>query len=225
MLHPRALAGVWDHSDFRRDKTGRLRRTAQFVAGTTYGGRAEAERLIFRVRAIHDRVGGQLPDGTPYSANDPDLLSWVHVAEASSFLAGYLRYRDPAFPAAEQDRYFDETALVAEMLGARDVPRSRRAVDAYLRAVRLELRADDRTRTVAAALLDQPSGNPLLLPVGKLLTGAAIDLLPPWAREMHNYRLPELGRPPLRAGAQGIGRVLRWALTDGSAKRARARVA
>lgn len=91
MLHPGALAGVWDHSDFRKDMLGRLRGTARFIAGTTYGDRAEAEALIAHVQRIHDRVSGELPDGRPYSANDPDLLTWVHVAEVSAFLAAYLR--------------------------------------------------------------------------------------------------------------------------------------
>jgi len=63
MLHPGALAGVWDHSDFRRDMRGRLQRTARFIAGTTYGDRAEAQALIDRVRGIHDQVAGALPDG------------------------------------------------------------------------------------------------------------------------------------------------------------------
>uniref|UniRef100_UPI0025F0C1A6 oxygenase MpaB family protein n=1 Tax=Phenylobacterium sp. TaxID=1871053 RepID=UPI0025F0C1A6 len=91
MLHPAALAGVWDHSDFRKDMLGRLRRTARFIAGTTYGDRREAQALIDHVRSIHDRVSGALPDGRPYSANDPDLLVWVHVAEVSAFLTAYLR--------------------------------------------------------------------------------------------------------------------------------------
>src|SRR6185503_14517148 len=114
MLHPGALAGVWDHSNFRQDMSGRLRRTARFIAGTTYGSTAEAGALIAHVGQIHDRVAGRLPDGTPYSANDPDLLTWVHVAEVSSFLAAYLRYKDPSFPPAEQDRYFAEVAIIAE---------------------------------------------------------------------------------------------------------------
>ncbi len=71
MLHPAALAGVWDHTDFRRNMTGRLRRTANFIAGTTYGPTVEALGLIDRVRAIHDRVEGETTDGTHYSANDP----------------------------------------------------------------------------------------------------------------------------------------------------------
>src|SRR3546814_3700279 len=70
MLHPGVLAGVWDHSNFRSDMLGRLRRTAQFISGTTYGSREQALALISRVKAIHDHVHGQLPDGTPYSAQD-----------------------------------------------------------------------------------------------------------------------------------------------------------
>ncbi len=116
MLHPLALAGVWDHSNFRDDLLGRLRRTGQFISATTYGPLADAERLIERVRRIHESVIGQLPDGTPYSASDPDLLTWVHVAEVSSFLKSYLRYLNPDLPGSEQDRYYSEIALVAERL-------------------------------------------------------------------------------------------------------------
>lgn len=91
MLHPAVLAGVWDHSNFRTDMHGRLPRTARFIAWTTHGGREEAEAVIARVRNIHDRVGGTLPDGTPYAANDPALLAWVHVTEATSFLNAWRR--------------------------------------------------------------------------------------------------------------------------------------
>ena len=220
MLHPGALAGVWDHSNFRHDMLGRLKRTAQFIAATTYGGTAEAERLIGHVRHIHDRVHGVLPDGTPYDANDPHLLTWVHVAETDSFLRAYLRYRDPYLSRADQDRYFAENVVVAERLGARDVPDSRAAVDAWLLRVRGELRCDTRTRTVRDALLQQPLPNPLLKGFGALNTAAAIDLLPPWARAMLELRsTAPLG---VRAGAQGMARMLRWAL-GGSASEKTAR--
>ncbi|WP_294318847.1 oxygenase MpaB family protein [uncultured Sphingomonas sp.] len=220
MLHPGALAGVWDHSNFRHDMLGRLKRTAQFIAGTTYGATAEAERLIDHVRRIHDRVHGLLPDGTPYDANDPHLLTWVHVAETDSFLRAYLRYRDPHLSRADQDRYFAENVVIAERLGARDVPDSRAAVDAWLLAIRGELRCDDRTRTVRDALLNQPLPNPFLKGFGALNTAAAIDLLPPWARAMLALRsAAPLG---VRAGAQGMARMLRWAL-GGSASEKTAR--
>ena len=88
MLHPAVLAGVWDHSGFRDDMAGRLKRTARFIAATTYGSSASADAMIARVRRVHGFVRGTLPDGTPYSADDPELLTWVHVAEARSFLAG-----------------------------------------------------------------------------------------------------------------------------------------
>jgi uncharacterized protein (DUF2236 family) len=220
MLHPGALAGVWDHSNFRRDMLGRLRRTAQFISGTTYGSTATAETLIAKVRGIHDRVAGTLPDGTPYSANDPDLLTWVHVAEVASFLAAYRRYRDPAYPAAEQDRYLGEYAVVAERLGATGVPKTRVEVDAYFAAVRPRLRADHRTREVARALLDQQPASRAMAPAQKLLMEGGIDLLPDWAARMHGLERPLVGRPAVRAGMAGIGSVLRWALRDGSAKRA-----
>lgn len=220
MLHPGALAGVWDHSNFRHDMLGRLKRTAQFIAATTYGSTAEAERLIAHVRHIHDRVHGVLPDGTPYDANDPYLLAWVHVAETDSFLRAYLRYRDPHLSRADQDRYFAENVVVAERLGARDVPDSRAAVDAWLRAVRSELRCDDRTRTVRDALLRQPLPNPLLKGFGALNTAAAIDLLPPWARAM--LALRSTAPIGVRTGAQGMARMLRWAL-GGSASEKTAR--
>ena len=79
-LHPLALAGVWDHSNFRHDLLGRLRRTTAFVAATTYAPTAHARAEIERVRAIHERVAGTLPDGRRYSASDPALLGRRYVA-------------------------------------------------------------------------------------------------------------------------------------------------
>lgn len=125
MLHPAVLAGVWDHSNFREDLHGRLRRTARFIALTTYGGPDEARAVIARVRGIHARLRGTLPDGTAYWANDPALLAWVHVTEATSFLNAWRRYVEPRMSGADQDRYFAEMAQVAEGLGAAPVPRDR----------------------------------------------------------------------------------------------------
>src|SRR3546814_928207 len=108
MLHPAALTGVLDHSSFREDMMGRLRRTARFIAVTTYGERDAAEAAIERVRAIHEDVRGHLADGTAYAASDPRLLAWVHVAEATSFLDAWIAYGEPRMTRADQDRYFAE---------------------------------------------------------------------------------------------------------------------
>ncbi|MBW6522174.1 DUF2236 domain-containing protein [Sphingomonas sp. RHCKR47] len=211
MLHPLALAGVWDHSGFRDDRHGRLKRTARFIAATTFGSTATAEASIAQVRRIHDRIAGTLPDGTPYTANDPALLTWVHVAETDSFLRAYLRYRDAGMSAADQERYVAETATIAEALGATDVPHTRAAIDAYFIRVRPELRADHRTREVAAALL-APGEDKATTSAMNLAVAAAIDLLPPWAQALHGRSLPALARPAVRMSANGMGGVLRWAL-------------
>lgn len=225
MLHPGALAGVWDHSDFRSDMLGRLRRTARFIAGTTYGDRAEAQALIDRVRAIHARVAGVLPDGRPYSADDPELLTWVHVAEVSSFLAAYLRYVDPTLPAAAQDRYFAETAEIARRLGARYIPMSRAEVAAYLERMRPAVRYDERTRAVAGALLSQRPPSRAAAPAMAVAFDAAKDLLPAWAADLHGFRMPAPRRVITRAGVHALGRALRWGLVNSAEARARRRAA
>lgn len=225
MLHPGALAGVWDHSDFRKDMLGRLQRTARFIAGTTYGDRAEAQALIDHVRKIHDQVSGELPEGVAYSANDPDLLTWVHVAEVSAFLAAYLRYVDPDFPPAEQDRYYREYAEVARRLGAPSVPTSRAEVSAYLQATRPRLRYDHRTRAVAAALNAQPAPSAAAAPAMAAAFDAAKDLLPDWAATMHGFRLSRPRRAAARAAVKALGHAMRWALTNSAEARARRRAA
>ncbi|WP_404995311.1 oxygenase MpaB family protein [Cupriavidus pauculus] len=223
-LHPRALAGVWDHSTFRTDMQGRLGRTAQFIAGTTYGSRDDALKLIDRVRRIHASIRGTAPDGQPYAADDPDLLTWVHVAEVSSFMAGYLRYVGP-LSLAEQDRYFAEEAQVAALLGAPDVPRSRADIDRYLAAQRPHLVNSERTREVVRLIMAMPVANPLLVPAVRTMADAGVALLPPWARQMLDLHRPSLRRSLALAGMQGLAPALRWALGQGLAARARRRAA
>ncbi|MDR2307859.1 MAG: oxygenase MpaB family protein [Paucimonas sp.] len=224
LLHPLALAGVWDHSNFREDLLGRLRRTSQFISGTTFGSTRDAEWLIEKVRTIHLQVVGTAADGRPYAASDPDLLTWVHVAEVSSFLAAHLRYRNPGLPRADQDRYYDEIALIAERLGARDVPRSCAQVQAYLQRMRPQLQCDARSLEVVKILQAAPAPSRLAEPVGKLMLNAGIDLLPDWARAMLGLHQGALAQRMIRLGLGNTAPVLRWAMRDSSAHRARRRM-
>ena len=210
MLHPAVLGGVWDHSRFRADMRGRLRRTARFIATTTYGGRDDAVAMIARVRGIHDHVHGTLPDGTPYAANDPAMLAWVHVTEATCFLGAYLRYAEPGMTGADQDRYFAEMAQVATALGAEPVPRGRAEARRLIETMRPHLRFDARTREIARLVLSQPAANRMAEPVQALTMQAGVDLLPDWARRMHGLHNPVIGRPLVRAGTLGVARTLRW---------------
>ncbi|WP_278433413.1 oxygenase MpaB family protein [Stutzerimonas kunmingensis] len=223
-LHPLALSGVWDHSNFREDLLGRLRRTGQFISATTFGSHADADRLIERVKWIHAGVSGTAPDGRPYAASDPDLLTWVHVAEVSSFLKSHLRYLNPDLPAAEQDRYYAEVALIAERLGAGDVPRSRAQIEAYLERTSPQLRSDERALEILQTLRTAPAPSPLLRPFGTLMLHAGVELLPEWAQEMLGLTLSESRRQLIRTGVRSTAPVVRWAVRSGSVHRARRRM-
>jgi uncharacterized protein (DUF2236 family) len=225
-LHPLALAGVWDHSSFRSDILGRLRRTATFIAGTTYGNRRDALALIERVKLIHSGVSGIAPDGRPYRADDPALLTWVHVAEVSSFLTAHLHYVNPALPVEAQDQYFAETARIAEMLGAKDIPRSRAEIEGYLVGMQPELEASSRTREVVKILMNAKPPSAAMRPAGSLILSAGVDLLPPWAQSMLGFdTYAGVRRALVRPSVKLIAPVMRWALVNGVSKRARRRVA
>ncbi|MFN3863317.1 MAG: oxygenase MpaB family protein [Erythrobacter sp.] len=210
MLHPEALQGVLDHSNFRQDMRGRLQRTARFIAVTTFGQRDEAMRAIERVNRIHAKVSGTLPDGTPYRATDPRTLAWVHVTEAQSFLAGYLRHVRPAMPGSEQDEYYRQFARIARLLGADPVPETRAEAERIFRMLRHDLATSPQAREVAQLVLSQrPEGTPHV--VQTMITADAVAMLPDWARKMLNLQRPVLTALPARAATWGMGRTLRWA--------------
>ncbi|MFC5697181.1 oxygenase MpaB family protein [Pseudomonas sp. GCM10022186] len=224
MLHPLALAGVWDHSNFRKDMLGRLRRTGQFISGTTYGTRKDADWLIERVRGIHQQVIGVAPDGRPYAASDPALLTWVHVVEVSCFLKAHLRYLNPRLSGEDQDRYYAEIALVAERLGARDVPKSRQEVADYLEAMRPQLFCDERCLEVVRILLAAPAPSAMTKPFGLLMMQAGIDLLPDWAGAKLGLHQRPWQRRVVRAWVWRVAPLLRWAMRNGAVHRARRRM-
>lgn len=180
-LHPRAAAVVASSSRFREQPLHRLSRTGSFVAATTYAATPVAEAVIERVRKVHARIPG---------AGEPDLLTWVHVSEVTSFLAAYRRYSLRPVFGSDVDRYFAETAVVAERLGAADVPRSAAEVKAYQRRVRPELGPSDDSRDLLEFLHRPISRHPVTARVHGLLVRAAEAQLPGWARRMHGLSLP-----------------------------------
>lgn len=210
MLHPHALQGVLDHSDFRADMHGRLRRTARFIAVTTFGQRDAAMAAIERVNRIHRRVIGTLPDGSPYAATNPRTLAWVHVAEATSFLEAYLAYVRPAMPPAEQDEYFRQFGVIARALGADPVPETRAEATELIAALRGDLASSAAAREIAGLVLSQrPNGTPRA--VQRALGTAAIDLLPPYARTMLALPRPSVSALPARLATRTMSETLRWA--------------
>jgi uncharacterized protein (DUF2236 family) len=123
--HPLALAGVRRHSAYLEDPWARLAGTARWLVVTTFGSAELAEREAGRVRGMHVRVRGRTEDGRAYSAGDPELLRWVHLAFTDAFLAAQRSVGRPAgarFGRRWPDAYVREWALSARALGAGDLP-------------------------------------------------------------------------------------------------------
>lgn len=182
-LHPLVMQGVADHSDYRSDPFGRLRRTAEFIAATTYGGDELASSTVRKVRAIHRRVRSGEGAARPYSASDPALLAYVHVTETWSFLRSYQRYSGSRLLTEEKNRYLAEMATVASRLGAGDVPVTTAEVRRYLAAVRPQLSASEPALATARFLTRAPGSTTAVQRAAyATICEAAIDLLPGWAR-------------------------------------------
>ena len=211
-LHPLAMAGVAEHSDYKADPWGRLNRTGRFVGATTYGSTETAEAAIAVVRRVHERVTGVAPDGRAYAANDPHLLLWVHITEVDSFLRAYERYGSASLTPGEKDQYVAEMAEVARRLGSEAPPETKAELRACLHDFRRECRAGAQARETMRFLIFPPVPLVLRGPYG-VLTAGAITLLPAWARR--ELRLPVLPlSDPLavRPAATALTRAIGWVM-------------
>jgi uncharacterized protein (DUF2236 family) len=224
-LHPLALAGVWDHSSFRQDLKARLGRTAFFIAATSYGGREMAIQAVNRVRMIHSSVKGTLPDGTPYRADDPLLLKWVHLGEILSFLEAYRHYGNLPVTDCQADQYINEMALLGELLGGEDLPRhvlqAREMLDTY----RPKLINDERTKSVVDLIENFPARH-IDQPFLKLIIAAAFHILPDWALQMlHKTPASFTQKSFVKHSLKLLARPVDWALdAQGVAAYSRMRV-
>jgi uncharacterized protein (DUF2236 family) len=189
-LHPLAMAGVAEHSNYQDDPLGRLRRTAAFVGTTTFGTVAEAEKAVAQVVRVHRRVKGVAPDGRPYSAADPELVTFIHAAEVSSFLASARRFGPHPLSPALCDQYYAEVAPVAMALGASWVPRSVEEMDSYFHRIRPELYAGPQAIQARDWLRRGVAQRPEERAVYTLLLSAAVGILPRWARRQLGLAIP-----------------------------------
>ncbi|MFD5743616.1 oxygenase MpaB family protein [Streptomyces massasporeus] len=195
-LHPRAVRGVMQNSDFRRDAWGRLLRTASFVGTTTYGTTEAAERAGARVRKIHRMLTATDPDtGERYGVDEPALLMWVHCAEIDSYL--HVAQRSGLrLTGAEADRYVAEHRESARLVGLDPdaVPTGRAELAEYFEKVRPDLAAGPEAREVDDFLLRPPT-HPLLVPAREVLWRRVAHLayatLSPYAHELYGRPAPD----------------------------------
>jgi uncharacterized protein (DUF2236 family) len=191
-LHPLAMAGVDQHSDWRRDPVGRLAATSAYLATISFGDRAAAQRAAARVRRIHEHINGADPvTGRPYQASDPALLLWVHAALVDSNLAAG-RLFGTALSAEDGDRYVAEMVVAAELVGVPGglVPASAAALGDYISSVRPELRCTPAAAESMAYLLDPPGLDDDLAEIWADIRDGVLAALPDWAREMYGYSVP-----------------------------------
>ncbi|MFI6470908.1 oxygenase MpaB family protein [Streptomyces sp. NPDC050516] len=221
-LHPRAVRGVMQNSDFRKDAWGRLMRTANFVGTLSYGTREAAEQAGARVRRIHALLKADDPvTGERFGIDDPELLLWVHCAEIDSYLS-VARRSGFRLSDAQADRYVGEHRVGARLVGLdpADVPGTVAELAAYFDSVRPGLAATADARDVDD-FLRRPPTHPLLIPARELVWRRVAHLayasLPPYAHELYGRPAPAertVDRRLTRTGTalRRIPATLRWQL-------------
>jgi len=213
VAHPLVAAGVVQHSDYRRDLWRRLVRTLRALYLIAFGTKTEAERAGEVVRAVHVRVAGttetqlgRFPPGTPYSASDPELMLWVHATLVHCSLQVYERFVRPLGP-EDEERYYREMALVAELFGTPPavIPRSLADFREYFAAELAgpTLAVTRPARGVAAVLheADLPAPMRVLVPAHRLATAG---LLPARLRAEYGLRWTPLHELALPLAARSV---------------------
>lgn len=216
-LHPGALAGVYEHSGFQKDPLGRLANTVRWIFTVTYGSTEAAETATARVRKIHERVRGTYVDGNgirrEYAANDPELLRWVHVTYADSFITANRIWGRPIPGGA--DAYVREWAAAGRLMGVDNPPLTEAQVHAELQQWYASgvLRADERLAETVW-FIRHPPLSPMLQPGYRILFAAAVASLEPRYREMLGLRAPKFGPIPLPVitAARAVLGMVRFAL-------------
>jgi uncharacterized protein (DUF2236 family) len=216
-LHPLALAGIQDHSNYREDPLGRLQRTGAFIAATTYGSDELALKTVRAVARLHDRVVGVADDGRRYAASDPRLLLWVHTTLTDSMLTAYQRFgRDGTVDA---DGYVADMAVIGRAMGVPAPPTDLPALRTVLAGFGPELAAPADGDVVAFIM--RPGLDAGLRPGYATLARAARNSLSDEQLALLGF---ERGRPAVARlqdrGASMLLRTLRAALVESPSRAA-----
>jgi uncharacterized protein (DUF2236 family) len=221
-LHPGAMAGVHDWSRYRTDAAGRLSGTIRWIVAVTFGSRAQADRESARVGRFHDRVNGTYGEGVAYSAHDPELLDWVHLAFTDAFLGCQETWGRPF----DADRYVADWGTAGRLVGAVNPPTSRAELHAQLEHLRTTgvLRRDERVDDAVRFLRRPPiAGSGIAY---RILFAGAVASIPPEFRRLLGLRRawwPAITTTRLVLAAAGA--ILSGSPSPSARERAIARVA
>jgi uncharacterized protein (DUF2236 family) len=177
LAEPRVRAGVWDHTGFRADPVGRLRRTGMAAMVTIYAARSQAQAMIAGVNRRHTQITGHADDGRAYRGDQPELLDWVQATASYGFIEAFHRFVRP-LTRADRDRAWAEAATPAELYGATGAPTSQAQWQAQLRAMAPSLRPSPVLFEFLQIMRSAPALPKVGRPLQHLLIRAAVDLVP-----------------------------------------------
>ena len=216
--HPVAFEGFFAHTGALDDPYARLQRTAVVMNAVAFGSQAEADRLTRRVRAMHARVRGSLPEdagrfqaGTPYRGDDPELLLWILASLADSAMLVYSKYVR-RLDGEERDALWQDYRVVGRHFGLADddMPADADAFDAYMDAMLAsgDLWVSDRARELATEIVLRPPVPAHLRPVLELVNQITFGLLPASVRRMYGFSWDPIRALALHGGAEYVKRVV-----------------
>ncbi|HEV2787675.1 MAG TPA: oxygenase MpaB family protein [Solirubrobacteraceae bacterium] len=216
--HPVAFEGLLAHTGARDEPYERLARTAAVMNTVAFGSRADADRATRRVRAMHRRVRGELkrpagrfPAGTPFAADDPELLLWVLASIVDSALVFYDCYVG-SLSHAEREAYWQDYRVVGRLFGLKDdeMPAGIDEFDDYMREMLTggDLFVTSAARELAVQIVMRPPVGLAKRPVLELVNFITVGLLPPGLRRQFGLSWDPLRALMLRGGAEYAKRVL-----------------
>ena len=216
--HPVAFEGFFAHSGALDEPYERLRRTAAVMDTVAFGSKADADRATRRVRSMHGKVRGELarpagrfPAGTPFAADDPELLLWVLATLVDSALVFYDRYV-ASLSEAERDAYWQDYRVVGGLFGLKEheMPLDIRDFDDYMRAMLegSDLFVTSAARELALQIVMRPPVGLAKRPVLELVNFVTVGLLPVPLRRQYGLSWDPLRALMLRGGAEYAKRVL-----------------
>jgi uncharacterized protein (DUF2236 family) len=211
LAEPSIRAAIWDHSSFRSDPLGRLRRTGMAAMMTVYGPRSTSQAMIAGVVRMHGKIHGKDALGRNYSANDSGLLTWVQATAAYGFGNAYHRFVRP-LTANQLDRFYGEGAPASELYGVMAAPRSRAELDRVMEAMRGELEPSECIFQFLRIMNESPALPRAVRSMQRLLVRAAVELVPDMVRERlgltAEFGLSPWQRPIARLAGLAADRVV-----------------
>ena len=208
MLHPRVVRLIGQASTFERNPELRARLTAQYGATTTYGDTKSAEAAGETLRRLHSRMKAiDVNTGEEYDANEPDLLTWVHCTIPWAMLRACDRW-GPEFTAAEKDQFILEQREAARLVGLdpESVPGTMADLEAYIEGMIPKLAYTTEAGRIRAIMVPRGMPRSVSEGVGRLMSLAAVDLLPPEMRQLYGYWWGPAQRGLLALATNGIVR-------------------